>query len=187
MGQAGIRRCTVSEARAAVSSGERCQLVDVREFSEYETERVAGAVFVPLSALEQNANVIDRNRPIYLMCRSGKRASQAAERLARLGYSDLRVIDGGIQAWTAAELPVERGINRVWSLERQVRFAAGLLVLTGVLLSLISPWFILLSGVIGTGLTFSAVTDTCGMGMMLARMPWNQKPKNQTGRACARS
>ena len=114
MGQANIRRCTVSEARAAVVGSEQCQLVDVREFSECETERVTGAAFAPLSALEQNVNVIDRNRPIYLMCRSGKRAGQAAERLARLGYNDLRVIDGGLQAWMAAGLPVERGAGRVW-------------------------------------------------------------------------
>ena len=108
---------------------------------------------------------------------------QAAERLENLGYRDLRVIDGGLQEWTTAGLPVERGAGRVWAFERQVRLVAGLLVLVGVLLSFISPWFILISGFIGAGLTFSAVTDTCGMGMMLARMPWNQKPKDATARA----
>lgn len=187
MKQTTIRRCNVQEASAALSKGRDCQLVDVREFSEYETERVAEAVLAPLSSLEQNAGVIDRSRPVYLLCRSGKRAGQAAERLAHLGYKDLRVIDGGMQSWAAARLPVERGAGRVWALERQVRFVAGLLVLAGVLLSLISPWFILLSGLIGAGLTFSAVTDTCGMGMMLARMPWNRIPKGGTGATCVQA
>lgn len=186
MEQTTISRCTPEEARAAAGGARECQLVDVREFSEYEAERVAGATLAPLSRLEENAAQIARDRPVYLMCRSGKRAGQAAERLARLGYGDLRVIDGGLQAWAAAGLPVERGAGRVWSLERQVRFVAGLLVLAGVLLSLVSPWFILLSGFVGAGLMFSAVTDTCGMGMMLARMPWNRQPKSQRGAACAR-
>ena len=92
-----------------------------------------------------------------------------------------------MQAWAATGLPIERGTGRVWALERQVRFVAGLLVLLGVLLSLVSPWFVLLSGFIGAGLTFSAVTDTCGMGMMLARMPWNRKPKMVESAASAHS
>ncbi len=180
-----IHKCTAVEARAALDRAGGCQLVDVREFSEFETERVQEATLVPLSALERNLGLIYRDRPVYLMCRSGKRARQAAERLAGQGFKDLRVIEGGLQGWVAAGLPIERGTGRVWSLERQVRFVAGLFVLTGILLSLVSPWFVLLSAFVGTGLAFSAITDTCGMGMMLARMPWNQKPKSQSDVACA--
>lgn len=180
MGEA-VERCTVEEARAALANGGDCQLVDVREYSEYETERVSGAAHVPLSALEENTDGIARERTVYLMCRSGKRAAQAAERLSVKGFADVRVIEGGLQAWAAAGLPVEKGEGRVWALERQVRFAAGSLVLTGVLLSLVSPWFLLLTGFVGAGLTFSAITDTCGMALVLARMPWNQKPKASEG------
>ncbi len=182
-----IRKCTPREAGAALAGSAGCQLVDVREFPEYDAERVAGARLAPLSALEEGLGGADPRRPVYLLCRSGKRAAQAAERLAARGFEDLRVIDGGMQAWAADGLPVERGAGRVWSLERQVRFAAGILVLAGVLLSLISPWFILLSGLVGAGLTFSAVTDTCGMAMVLARMPWNRGPKGGAGAVCARS
>ncbi len=179
-----IRKCTPAEARSALLGENGCQLVDVREFSEYEAERIQGATLASLSALDQSLGLIDRDRPIYLMCRSGKRAGQAAERLARLGFKDLRVIDGGLQGWSEAGLPIERGKGRVWALERQVRFVAGLFVLTGILLSLISPWFVLISGFIGAGLMFSAITDTCGMGMMLARMPWNQRPKTGSDSVC---
>ena len=181
-----IRKCTAREAHAALVKNEACQFVDVREFSEYGAERVAGAWLAPLSVLDESLGAVDPERPVYLLCRSGKRAEQAAERLAARGFKDLRVIGGGLEGWAAAGLEVERRAGRVWALERQVRFAAGLLVLAGVLLSLISPWFVLISGFIGAGLTFSAVTDTCGMGMMLARMPWNRKPENQSGVGCAR-
>lgn len=180
-----IRRCTAREASEALTAGAECQLVDVREYSEYAAERVGGATLAPLSQLDASLGGVDSERPVYLLCRSGKRASQAAERLSARGFKNLRVIEGGLQGWAAAGLPVERGAGRVWALERQVRFTAGGLVLAGLLLSLISPWFILLSGLVGAGLTFSALTDTCGMGMMLARMPWNQKPKDRSGAACA--
>lgn len=181
-------KCSVEEARAALAGERECQFVDVREYSEYETERVNGSVLAPLSALEENLGSIAPDRRVYLLCRSGKRAAQAAERLIGKGFTDVRVIEGGLQAWAAAGLPVEKGGGRVWALERQVRFVAGSLVLTGVLLSLVSPWFILLSGFVGAGLTFSAITDTCGMAMVLARMPWNRKPKaSEAAASCAKA
>ncbi len=182
-----IRKCTAQELHEALAAGSECQLVDVREFSEYETERVAGASLVPLSTLDKSLAGFHPERPVYLICRTGRRAAQAAEQLAKRGFVDLRLIDGGLQGWEAAGLPIERGEGRVWSLERQVRFVAGTLVLSGVLLSLLSPWFLLISGFVGAGLAFSAITDTCGMGMMLARMPWNQKRQAQSGGAYASS
>jgi len=175
-----IKRCTAASAQMAMLNEQGCQLVDVREFPEYETERVPGSTLVPLSALKENIGQIATDGPVFLLCRSGKRAAQAAEKLSGFGYKDLRVIDGGLIAWRVAGLPVERGGGSVWALERQVRLVAGSLVLLGVLLSLVSPWFILISAFIGAGLAFSAITDTCGMGMILARMPWNRKPESKS-------
>ncbi len=173
-----INRCTVNELNMRLANQADCQVIDVREYSEYETERIPNTKLVPLSALEQNAGAIDNTRQIFVMCRSGKRAAQAAERLAKLGFKHLTVVDGGMLAWDAAGLPIEKGTGKVWSLERQVRFTAGLLVLVGVLLAaFVHPYFIALSGFIGAGLVFASVTDTCAMGMMLAKMPWNQKPE----------
>ena len=114
-----IRKCTPAEARAAFLADNGCQIVDVREFSEYDAERVEGATLASLSALDQNLGLIELDRPVYLMCRSGNRAQQAAERLAGQGFKDLRVIEGGLQGWSEAGLPVERGKGRVWSFERR--------------------------------------------------------------------
>jgi rhodanese-related sulfurtransferase len=182
-----INKCAIEEFKAAIESDGDCQVVDVREHSEFEAERISGAKLIPLSSFDRQASAIDRDRPVYLICRSGNRASKAAEKLHKLGYSDVRVVEGGMQAWIAAGHPIERGGGRVWSLERQVRFVAGLIVLTGVLLAwFVNPGFIWLAGFIGAGLTFAAITDTCAMGMLLARMPWNQKPKG-TSQNCAPS
>ena len=104
----------------------------------------------------------------------------AEKTYARSVLTNVSNVEGGIEAWKAAGLPVEKDANAVWSLERQVRFAAGSLVVIGVLLSLISPYFILLSAFVGAGLVFAAVTDTCGMAMALAKMPWNK----QQGATC---
>lgn len=172
-----IKQATVHEINELLDSGGECQVIDVREFSEFNSERIADAQLMPLSNFEKHADEIDHTKPVYLMCRSGNRARQAAERLHSKGFSDVHVVEGGMLAWTQANLPVVKGESKVWSLERQVRFAAGLFVLTGIVLGFaVSPYLFLISGFVGAGLMFSAVTDTCGMGMVLARMPWNQKP-----------
>lgn len=172
-----IKQATVHEINNLLDTGGECQVIDVREFSEFNNERLADAKLMPLSNFEKHEAEIDHTKPVYIMCRSGSRAKQAAEKLVSKGFTDIHVIEGGMTAWAGANLPVIKGDSKVWSLERQVRFAAGAFVLTGVLLSVfVSPYLILLSGFVGAGLMFSAVTDTCGMGMVLARMPWNRGP-----------
>jgi hypothetical protein len=110
------------------------------------------------------------------MCRSGSRAKQAAEKLVKKGFTDIHVIEGGMAAWSSANLPVIKGDTKVWSLERQVRFAAGLMILAGVLLSvLVHPYLVWIAGFFGAGLAFAGATDWCGMAMILAKMPWNRK------------
>jgi rhodanese-related sulfurtransferase len=174
-----IKQAKVEEINEMLLAGE-CQVIDVREFPEFEAEKIHNSKLVPLSNFEKHADEIDHTKPVYIMCRSGNRAKQAANRLLKKGFTDIHVIEGGMQAWAEAGLPVVKGETKVWSLERQVRFAAGSLVLLGVLLSIfVHPYFIGLSAFVGAGLVFAAVTDTCGMAMILARMPWNQrKPVN---------
>jgi len=163
------------EARRAVESGAAPQLVDVREVSETDSVRVEGAMNLPLSRFKAFSERLDRSRPVYLLCRSGARAASAASQLRELGYRDILVVRGGLEAWTAAGHPVVRGTARVWSLERQVRFAAGALVAAGVAAGvLIDPRWLALPAFVGLGLAFSGLTDTCGMALVLARMPWNR-------------
>ncbi len=178
-----INETTVHEISELINDGVECQVIDVREFSEFDSERIAEAKLVPLSSFEKHADGIDHSKPVYLMCRSGNRAKQAAEKLVKKGFTDIHVVQGGMQAWAGADLPVVKGESKVWSLERQVRFAAGSFVLFGILLGFfVSPYLLLISAFVGAGLVFSALTDTCGMGLVLAKMPWNKQPA-----ACLRS
>ena len=179
-----IKQTSVQEINKLINGGGACQIIDVREYGEFETEKIRQAKLVPLSNFERQAGEIDRSQPIYLLCRSGNRAKTAAEKLVKKGFSDVHVIEGGMLAWESANLPTVKGASKIWSLERQVRFAAGSLVVLGVVLSLIlHPYFIWLSAFVGAGLVFAAVTDTCGMAMMLAKMPWNKA----NGAACETS
>ena len=116
--------------------------------------------------------------PLYFICRSGGRGKQACEKLAAGGFASSVNVEGGTIAWEEAGLPVVRGQKAV-SLERQVRVAAGSIVLIGVALAMfVHPYWVGLSAFIGAGLVFSGVTDTCGMGLLLARMPWNRARKS---------
>ena len=150
-------------------------LVDVREFPEYASGRVPGARLIPLGQIEKRHQEIDHNHTVYVICRSGKRGGEAQKKLKALGFPNVVNVTGGTEAWKAQNLPIEKDENPVWDLERQVRFVAGLLVFTGVMLAVfVHPYFIALSGFVGAGLVFAAVTNTCAMGLLLAKMPWNK-------------
>ena len=111
---------------------------------------------------------------MYIICRSGGRSLQACERFLKAGYTNVVNVEGGTLACQTVGLPLAQGKKAI-SLERQVRIAAGSLVLLGLVLGwLVHPYFLGLSAFVGAGLVFAGVTDTCGMGMLLARMPWNQ-------------
>jgi rhodanese-related sulfurtransferase len=153
-------------------------LIDVRTPVEFREVHVEFARNVPLDRLDPAALLASRNgskdEPLYLICRSGSRGRQACEKFLAAGFTNVVNVEGGTLACVESGLPVVRG-KKAMSLERQVRIAAGLLVLLGALLGwLVHPAFIGLSAFIGGGLVFAGVTDTCGMGLFLARMPWNQ-------------
>ncbi len=153
-------------------------LIDVRTPAEFGEVHVVPARNVPLDRLNAEALAQIRSghedEPLYMICRSGNRGRQACEKLLAAGFSNVVNVDGGTLACVEAGLPVVRGKKAI-SLERQVRIAAGSLVLSGVLLGwLVYPAFYGLAAFVGAGLVFAGVTDTCGMGILLARMPWNQ-------------
>jgi rhodanese-related sulfurtransferase len=149
-------------------------IIDVRTPVEFAEVHVPQARNEPLDKF--NAGAVAKDKPVYLLCRSGQRATKAAEQLAAVGHSEALVVEGGTLAWVEAGLPVNRSAVKVMSLERQVRIAAGSLVLSGVLLgTFVHPAFYGLSGFIGAGLIFAGITDWCGMGLLIAKAPWNQK------------
>ncbi len=154
------------------------ELIDVRTPAEFREVHAVGAQNVPLDRLDPAAVIQSRNgsagEPLYLICRSGNRSKQACQKFVDAGHSGVVNVEGGTVAWEEAGLPVKRGKKTI-SLERQVRIAAGTLVLIGALLALlVHPAFAALSALVGAGLIFAGITDTCGMGMLLAKMPWNQ-------------
>lgn len=172
-----MEKCGIEELESALKKTADCQFVDVRETAEYEAEHINGVFSLPLSSLDGKAvESLRKDRSLFIICRSGSRADLAADRLRELGFSDLRVLEGGLLAWLGAGRGVVRGERRVWDLERQVRFAAGALVLAGVILSVFAhPYWLWLAAFAGAGLLFSGLTGTCGMALVLARMPWNRK------------
>jgi rhodanese-related sulfurtransferase len=179
-----IQTITPNELYRLRGGGKPMDLLDVRTPAEFREMHAEGARCVPLDRLDPEAvlaaRASDGAEPLYLICRSGSRARQACERFVAAGFPNVVSVEGGTLAWEQAGLPVIRGKKTI-SLERQVRIAAGSLVLLGAVLALaVDPWFALLPAFIGAGLVFAGVTDTCGMGMLLARMPWNQVPEGET-------
>ena len=164
----------------AIQSGKSITLLDVRTAAEYGEIHIPGSVLMPLDRLEPElvSDSVAQNRECVLICHSGKRAELACQKLQAAGCENLRVLDGGVAAWESAGLPLARGAKAV-SLERQVRIAAGALVLLGVILGRwVHPGFYGISAFVGAGLVFAGVTDWCGMAMVLAKMPWNQGSRN---------
>jgi rhodanese-related sulfurtransferase len=157
-------------------SGASIELIDVRTPVEYREVHVEFARNVPLDQLDVAKLAAGRNpaATLYVICRSGSRGQQACEKFLAAGFANIVNVAGGTQAWDQAGLPVVRGQKAI-SLERQVRIAAGLLVLIGTGLgAFVSLYWLGLAAFVGAGLVFAGLTDTCGMGMLLARMPWNQ-------------
>ena len=164
------------ELRKLLAAQPDLPLLDVRTPVEFAEVHVPQARNVPLDELRPDSLALAKERPVYLLCRSGQRATKAAEQLTRAGFAQPVVVTGGTLAWIDAHLPVTRGQSRVISLERQVRIAAGALVVIGVVLG----WFVHraffgVSAFVGAGLVFAGITDFCGMGLLLAKAPWNRK------------
>jgi len=154
-------------------------MIDVRAPAEFSELRATRAKNVPLDTLRPKvlfeSGDLRKDRPVYLICRTGGRAVKAAQKFAAQGFERAVVVEGGTEAWAGAGLPVERSAPKAISLERQVRIGAGALVLLGVLLAyFVNPVFIGLSAFVGAGLIFAGITGWCGLGLLLAKFPWNR-------------
>jgi len=171
---------TISPAKLAeiTREGRKVELIDVRTPVEFREVHLEIARNVPLDQLDPKVLMQTRNgsssEPLYVICKSGGRSQQACDKFLKAGFTHVVNVEGGTMACITAGLPVVRGKKAI-SLERQVRIVAGSLVLLGAIGSYtLHPALIWLSAFVGAGLLFAGITDTCGMGMLLARMPWNQ-------------
>ncbi|EFV93433.1 rhodanese domain-containing protein [Dietzia cinnamea P4] len=169
---------TPAELRAAMSGDTPPTVVDVRSGAEYASVHIRGSYNVPLPLLAEHGEEFASRLPgqVVLICQSGNRARQACERLSAVGVDrdSVTVLEGGIAGYESAGGEVVRS-NGAWAMDRQVRMAAGSLVLVGVTASkLISPKFAYLAGAIGAGLTYSAASNSCAMAAALSTMPWNR-------------
>jgi rhodanese-related sulfurtransferase len=169
------RTIDAATLRELIDSGRAPRLLDVRTPGEFEAFHIPGSYNVPLGLLKEHREELRRHldEDVVLICRSGARATQAEQTLAGTGLPNLKVLTGGIMAWQAAHAPIAQGEPR-WDLERQVRLVAGSIVLVSVRGSVFVPQAKWVAGFIGAGLTFAAVTNTCAMGMLLGKLPYNR-------------
>ncbi len=170
-----ISEITAEALLAKIQSGESLKILDVRTGLECRTESLDYPyIHVPLHQLDAEQFIKEQGnaQPIYILCRSGGRARKAAESLTAAGLMRAVIVTGGMAACKTCGTPVST--TKILSLERQVRIAAGMLVLSGVLFGhFVHPGFYILSGTVGGGLIFAGITDKCGLALLLARAPWN--------------
>jgi len=157
-----------------------CKLIDVRSAAEFAIGHIPGAINVPMEQVEARMADIG-DGPVVMICEAGTRAAVVAGWIE--GKQPVSVLAGGTAAWRKAGLPLVECAPCRWTLERQVRLAAGVIVLVASLLSaIVNPRWVYLAMFVGAGLTFAGATNICGMAVVLAQMPWNRdgKPKAAT-------
>ncbi|MEO3756919.1 rhodanese-like domain-containing protein [Mycobacterium sp. B14F4] len=164
-----------AELQSLMASETPPRVLDVRTPGEFETAHIPGAYNVPLDLLREHREEIlaHLDQDVVLVCRSGQRAAQADEALRAAGLTNVHILDGGVTAWESKGFVMNRGRGR-WDLERQVRLVAGTIVALSVLISAVVPGVEWVAFAIGAGLVFAAVSNTCAMGMLLARLPFNR-------------
>lgn len=168
-----------ADLRSRLGRSEPPRLLDVRTPGEFDAGHIPSAVNVPLDRVRSLAPTLaGSGTPLVLICQAGSRAEAARGHLAAAGAVDTVVLTGGMNAWSGGGGETTAARAGRWTLERQVRFVAGALVLIGILISIAWPPARYFSGLIGAGLVFAAVSNTCMMGLALGRLPYNR------GRSC---
>ncbi|MEV0900699.1 rhodanese-like domain-containing protein [Actinoplanes sp. NPDC049802] len=172
--------------RSLTAKGGGPRLIDVRTPAEFEAAHIPGSYNVPLDLLREHRDELSRHlsEQVVLVCRSGQRATTAEQALSTAGLPTLRVLAGGITAWQAADAPMTTGTPH-WDLERQVRLTAGTLVVLAVVASVAMPAAKWVAAFVGAGLAVAALTNTCAMGMILAKLPYNRGPRVTVEKAIA--
>jgi rhodanese-related sulfurtransferase len=167
---------SISPQRAKQLLGEGALLIDIREPDEYAREHIPQARLRPVSTLQSSPIETGQAAQVVFHCKSGGRTTANAARLAAATSCEGYILEGGVEAWKRAGLPVTTDSKQPLELMRQVQIAAGSVVVLGVALgALLSPWLYLLSGFVGAGLVFAGATGHCGLAGLLKLMPWNRR------------
>jgi len=168
---------TISPRRAAELVRAGATMIDIREADEHVRERIPGARHHALTRIHHDAVVRAGDDVLIFHCRSGARTKGNAPRLsAAASPCTTYILEGGLDAWKKAGLPVAFDRGQPIEMMRQVQVVAGSLVLLGVLLgATVAPAFYAVSGFVGGGLLFAGVSGFCGMARLLSFMPWNRR------------
>lgn len=187
LGEVDAATITPRDLQTLREQGAAPLLLDVRSPLEFEGERIEEARLVPLDELDARLDEIPEQAETVVVCRTGVRATLAAETLARAGRKAC-VLEGGMVAWRRAGLPVREGRKRL-AIDRQVQLIVGLSVLTSATLgALVNPWFLVIAALFGAGLSFAGATGTCALALLLMKLPWNRPlapPTESAGSVCA--
>lgn len=172
---ASIEMVLPKQAKELLQKDPQTKLLDVRSIFEFSEEHIEGAVNIPIDTLASRIRELsDLGNSFIVLCRTGNRSPMAADMLIQSGISRIKVLDGGMIKWKEEKLGVVKGVGGI-SIERQVRTAAGALVLFSILMALlVHPLFIAIAIFIGCGLVYSGLTDNCLMGMLLMKIPYNK-------------
>jgi rhodanese-related sulfurtransferase len=176
MPERNLRQIKADAAKTLLDRGDAV-LIDLREPHEHARERIEGARLTPLARFDllSFAGERERGKIAVFHCNSGNRTAEAAARLLSAGFAEAYQLEGGIQGWKKAGLPVIADRKAPLPIMRQVQIAAGSLVLLGIALAvLVSPGFMALSAFVGAGLIVAGITGFCGMANLLSYMPWNR-------------
>lgn len=150
-------------------------LVDIRSADEYTREHITEARHIPLEQLATDKTALQDRTTVIFHCRSGHRTQMNANILGACVTGEVYVLEGGLDAWKKAGMPVTRDASQPMELQRQVQIAAGSMVALGTVLGVtLSPWFLVLSGFVGAGLVFAGISGFCGLARVLMKMPWNR-------------
>ena len=168
----------VAQLRKLQHEDSNLRILDVRTGGEFETAHIPGSYNVPLDTLgEHVSDLADVEHPVVLVCQSGGRATQAHGKLASAGKNTLHILEGGMNAWQAADGEVVRGDTDRWAMDRQVRLVAGSIVVAGTVASSVVPGAKWIAGAVGAGLSYSAASNTCAMAAVLSKLPYNRTDK----------
>lgn len=151
-------------------------IIDIRANNEYARAHIQQARSIPLEQLRSQSLITTDASTVIFYCSSGNRTRLQAQTLADCATCDAYILDGGLDAWKKAGLPVVTDRSQPLELQRQVQIIAGSMIVLGAVLgATVSPWFHALSGLVGAGLMFAGVSGYCGMARLLMKMPWNRR------------